>query len=59
MVSSTTYERRLQVRITRMQWRRMQALAAALEIPISEVVRQSIDDLLDRVEGDIDDDDER
>jgi hypothetical protein len=49
------YTERLQVRVAREQWRKLQALSIALDVPISAVVRQAIDDSFARVEGELDD----
>jgi predicted transcriptional regulator len=49
------YTERLQVRVAKDQWRKLQSLAYALDVPISAVVRQAIDDSFARVEGELDD----
>lgn len=48
------FTERLQLRTTKDQWRRMQMLADALGVSISAVVRQGIDDLIERVERQLD-----
>ena len=42
---------RVNVRLTRRQWDRFQGAAMALDIPISDLVRKGMDDLIDRMEG--------
>lgn len=48
------FTERMQLQVTKDQWRRMQMLAEALEVSISAVVRQGIDDLIERVERQLD-----
>lgn len=44
------FTRRLEVRIDRERWERLQELCKGHGVPISETVRQAIDDLYDRYE---------
>jgi predicted transcriptional regulator len=46
-----TLNARMQLRLTRQQWHRVQALAKAMDIAVSSVVRQAIDDFFARLEA--------
>lgn len=44
------FTERMQLQVTKDQWRQMQMLSDVLGVSISAVVRQGIDDLIERVE---------
>ncbi len=44
------FTERVQLQVTKDQWRRMKLLCEALDVSMSAVVRQGIDDLIERVE---------
>lgn len=48
------FTERVQLQVTKEQWRRMKLLCEALGVSMSAVVRQGIDDLIERVEGQLD-----
>ena len=45
------YDARVQLRVTKDQWLKVQALAFALDVPVSSVIRQTINDFFDHLEG--------
>ena len=50
-MAAGTLDSRVQLRLTKHQWERVQALAFAMDIPVSAVVRHSIDHFFDRLEA--------
>lgn len=45
------FTERMEVRLTKMQWQRFKKLVDTCDVPMSELVRKAIDDLIDQVEG--------